>query len=165
MLPESLRNPPYSTLFVIAIAFSISLATTLLNRRFMNKEQTDAWQQEINKWNTDKNLAKRTGDKKLLAKVKKQEPRILQLQSKMFSQRMKTFLITFIPLIALWQVLIGFFQNTPVARLPGIYSGQILDLPFFYWYLICSFLVGTILSRITGVQMEMGLGTTAPGTK
>jgi len=165
MLPEMLLYRPFSTLFVIALAFAISLSTTLLNRKFMNKEQTATWQHEINKWNAEKNMAKRSGDKKLLAKVKKQEPRILQLQSKMFSQRMKTFLITFIPLIVLWQVLIGFFQNRAVAYLPGFSIEQIFELPFFWWYLICSFFVGTILSRIFGVEMEMGLGTGTTGTR
>ncbi len=165
MLPEMLLYRPFSTFFVIALAFAISLSTTLLNRKFMNREQAAVWQHEINKWNAEKNMAKRSGDKKLLAKVKKQEPRMLQLQSKMFSQRMKTFLITFVPLIVLWQVLIGFFQNIAVAYLPGFSVGQIFELPFFWWYLICSFFVGTILSRIFGVEMEMGLGTGTTGTR
>jgi len=159
MLPDWLRYPPYSTLFILALALAISLVTTMLNRKFINREQAAVWQREINEWNTARNLAKRTGDKKLLAQVKKQEKRIFQIQSKMSSQQMKTSLITFIPLIIIWQILMGFFQDIAVAHLPGI------PLPFFYWYLICSFFVGTSLSRIFGVGMGMGLGTSPSRTR
>jgi len=167
MLPEWLSHPPYSTLFTLAVALAVALVTSLLNRKFIDREQTAVWQREINKWNAEKNIAKRTGDKKLLAKVKKQEARILQIQSKMFYQSMKTSLSTFIPLIIIWQILIGFFTWIPVARLPGFFTDQPLDLPFFYWYLICSFFIQTLLSRIFGVAtgMGMGLGTSASETK
>lgn len=166
MLPEFLLSAPYSTFFTLALASTISLVTALLNRKFIDREQTAAWQRELNKWNADKKTAKSTGDKKLLAKVKKQEARMLQLQSKMFSQQMKTTLVTFIPLIIIWQILIGFFQATPVARLPdGIFTGEFFDLPFFYWYLICSFFIHQVMSRLSGVGMRMGLGGTALETK
>jgi len=158
MLPQWLLGAPYSTFFTLALASAVSLATTLLNRKFVNREQASAWQREINKWNTEKNLAKKTGDKKLLAKVKKQEARILQLQSKMFSQQMKTSLVTFVPLIIIWQVLIGFFRDTAVARLPGFFGGPPLDIPFFYWYMISSIFIGTLVSRMFGVGMGMGMG-------
>jgi len=165
MFPEWLLNSPSSTLFTIGLALIISLATTLLNKKFTDREQTMAWQSEIKRWNTDRNLARKTGDKKLLAKVKKQEPRILQMQSKMTSRQMKTSLITFVPLIIMWQVLIGFFQATPVARLPGIYIGELIEIPFMYWYIICSFFMSTLLSRIFGTAMGMGMGMEPSRTK
>ncbi len=155
MLPEWLLYPPSSTIFTMVIAFTISAVTTLLNLKLIDKEKMIEWQREIQKWNAERNLAKRTGDKKLLAKVRKKEPRILQIQSRMLSQRMRTSLITFIPLLIIWQILLGFFQNIPVARLPGLMPGQPIDMPFFIWYLVCSFFIGTLLSRISGVSMGM----------
>ena len=164
MFPEWLLTSPSSTFFTIVLALTVSLATNLLNRKFVDREQMMAWQSEIKRWNTDRNLAKKTGDKKLSAKVKKQQPRILQMQSKMTSQQMKTSLITFVPLIIMWQVLMGFFQATPVARLPGVYIGELIELPFFYWYIICSFFMSTLLSRIFGTPMGMGLRAETPKT-
>ncbi|MFQ6095518.1 MAG: EMC3/TMCO1 family protein [Candidatus Bathyarchaeia archaeon] len=159
MLPEWLLNPPASTFFTVALASAISLVTTILNRKFVDWKQITAWKREIDKWNAERRLAKKTGDKKLLAKVKKQEPRMLQMQSKMFSQQMKTSMVTFIPLIIIWQVLMGFFQSFPVARLPGIYVGEFIEIPFFYWYMICSFFTHTILSKVFGTGMAMTMGT------
>ena len=158
MLPAWLLNSPSSTFFTLALALAISLTTTLLNRKFVDREQVAASKLELDRWNAERKLAAKTGDKKLLAKVKKQQPRMLQMQSKMFSQQMKTSLITFIPLIIMWQFLMGFFQAFPVAHLPGIYVGESIYLTFFYWYLICSFFVQTLLSKIFGTGMGMGMG-------
>jgi len=164
MLPDFLGILPYSTLFTFGLAFLISLFTTLLNRKFIDKEKFAKWREEINRWNADKNLAKRTADKRLMAKVKKQEPRILQMQSKMSFQQMKVFLITFIPLLIVWQVLIGFFANKPpVAYIPLLPENGPYGLPFFIWYLISNFFANTLLSRVFGVEMGMGLGQ--PKTK
>ncbi|RLI35235.1 hypothetical protein DRO55_05480 [Candidatus Bathyarchaeota archaeon] len=156
MLPEWLLNIPASTLFTLVISFIISLATTLLNRKLINKEQFMKWQEEINRWEAMMKRAKRTGDRKLLAKAKRQEPRIMQLRSRMMTQQMKGGAITFVPLLLVWQFLIGSFRDVPVAYLPGL-NGPLV-MPFFIWYIICSFFVSTIVSRILGVSPSMGLG-------
>ncbi len=161
MLPGELLFPPNSTFFTVGLAFLISLTTTMLNRKFINKEQRAKWQKEISRWNAEKERAKKTGDKKLMAQVKKQEPMILQIEKKMFSQSMKTFAVTFVPILVIWQILTRFYMATPVAFFIPIFSGGPLELPFYIWYLICSFFVSTILSRIFGMEgagMGMGMG-------
>jgi len=157
MLPEWLSYPPSSTFLIFGLALAISLFSTLVNRKFINREQSAKWQEEINRWNADRNLAKKTGDKKLMVKVKKQERRILQIQSKRSNQQFKVFIINFVPIIVIWQVLLGFFVK-PVAFIP-LWPGQSsYPLPFFIWYIICSYFAGTIISHIFGVQMGMGMG-------
>ena len=161
MLPN-ISEIPWSTLSVIGIAFLICLATMLLNRKFIDREKFAEWRKEINKWNADKNTAKKTGDKKLLAKVKKQEKRILQIQSRMFKQQMKTFAVTFVPLLVIWQVLPGFFGIAPVAYIPLL---EPFPLSFFLWYLISYYFISVILSRVFGVEMGMGMGMESQTTK
>ncbi len=156
MLPEWLLNIPASTLFTLAVSFTISLATTLLNRRLIDREKFMKWQREINRWEAMMNRAKRTGDRKLLARAKRQEPRIMQLRSRIMTQQMKGTAITFVPLLLIWQFLIGFFRDTPIAYLPGL-NGPLV-MPFFIWYIICSFFTGTLVSRILGVSPPVGLG-------
>ncbi|MEM2110906.1 MAG: EMC3/TMCO1 family protein [Candidatus Bathyarchaeia archaeon] len=146
---------PWSTLSVIGIAFLVSLMTTLVNRKFIDREQFAKWREEINAWNVDKNKAKQTGDKKLMAKVKKQELHILQLQSRMAKQQMKVFAVTFVPILVMWQILPGFYGFASVAYIPIM---GVFPLSFFLWYLICSFFTSTILSRLFGVEIGMGTG-------
>jgi uncharacterized membrane protein (DUF106 family) len=134
----------------------ISLVTTILNRKFIDREKMAEVQQEINKWNSLKNRAKKTGDKKLYAKAKRQEPHILQLQSRMFKQQMKTTAVTIVPFFILFSTLPGFFGPT-VALAPWL-GGEPYGLPFIYWYMICSFFISTVLRRITGVGPSMGMG-------
>jgi uncharacterized membrane protein (DUF106 family) len=88
--------------------------------------------------------ALRSKDEKVLEKLKKKESQIQAMQTKMFKPQLILIPITFIYLI-IWPVLTGYFPSF-VAYIPG-FGG----VPFFYWYLICSFFFGTIASRIIGV--------------
>jgi uncharacterized membrane protein (DUF106 family) len=161
MLPEFLVSIPFSTFFIIGIAFTVSLITTLLNKKFVDQEKFKRWQKEINQWKADKNRANKTKDKKLAVKVKKQEAHILQIQGKMASQQMKTTLVTLVPLYLMWQVLSSFFKSVPIAYVPLGYpfiTGRPYPLTFILWYLICSFFANMFISRILGVESRMGMG-------
>ncbi|MCD6469755.1 DUF106 domain-containing protein [Candidatus Bathyarchaeota archaeon] len=155
MLTEFLKIIPYSTIFITLLAFLVSLITTLLNRKFIDRRLLAKWQKEIQEWNAEKELAKKTGDKKLLAKVRKREIQIMQIRAKMSKQQTKVMVVTFIPLLLMWWVLTSFYGFTPVAYMPLL--GEPIEINFVYWYLICSFFFNFLLSRIFNV--EMGFGT------
>ena len=155
MLAEFLKIIPYSTIFITLLAFLVSLITTLLNRKFIDRRLFAKWQKEIQEWNAEKELAEKTGDKKLLAKVRKREIQIMQIRAKMSKQQTKVMVITFIPLLLMWWVLTSFYGFTPVAYMPLL--GEPIEINFVYWYLICSFFFNFLLSRIFNV--EMGFGT------
>jgi uncharacterized membrane protein (DUF106 family) len=149
-----LSNIPYSTLFILSLSALISLLTTLVNRRFTDPEKSRAWRKEISDWNKDLRDAQRSKDKKTLDKVMKKQKYIMQLQSKMMFQSMKVSLLFLIPLLLMWQILGGFFKQTPIAYFPGI--GHTLVLPLlniafsslFWWYLLCSLLFGTVFQHV-----------------
>jgi len=145
---------PYSTLFILLLSFFLSLVTSLTNRLLTKREQMRAWTQEIAAWREDSRKASRTGDKKLMAKVKKQQKHIMQMQSKMTWQSMKTSFIWFIPLMMLWWFFLTpvFGPVGPVAYLPW-FGSEPLPLSYVYWYLLCSFLSGALLSRLLGLGM------------
>jgi len=144
----------FSMFFILALAFAVSFATSLTNRLLTNREQLKAWNKEVREWREESLKARRTGDKKLMAKVKKQERHVMQLQSKMTLQSMKTSFLWFIPLMIMWYWLLP--QIVPigevVAYLPWI--GGELPLPVIWWYLLCSFLASAFFTRIFG----LGLG-------
>jgi len=98
--------------------------------------------------------AARSGDKKLMAKVKKQEKHVMQLQSKMMWQSMKTSLFMMVPMLLLWYVLLPMLITVDniVAYLPWL--GPTLHLNVILWYLLCSFLAGIIFNKLFG----LGLG-------
>jgi len=153
-----LTSIPNTTFFVLLISFSISFATSLSNRLLTNREQLKEWNKEISQWRSESLKAKRSGDKKLMAKVKKQEKHVMQLQSKMMWQSMKTTILWFIPMLLIWYVLLPQLVEigATVAYLPPLPWGgtEPLQLNVIYWYLLCSFLAGVIFNRLFG----LGLG-------
>jgi len=157
---EFLLEIPFSTIFIFLLAAAISLSTSLANRLLTNPEKSKAWRKEISEWNTELREAKRSEDKKRTEKLMKKQQYILKLQSKMMWQSMKVMLLFFVPLILMWQFLGGFYQNTPIAFFPGsadvsgVITIPLIGMQFsslMWWYVLCSFLSGTVFSHLFGL--------------
>jgi len=164
---EELQQPPVSTIFILFLSMGLSLVTSLANRFLTNQDQLRAWRREVAEWTADFNKARKSGDKKLLAKVKRKQPEITKIQSKMMWQSMKLSFIFMIPFFLLWSLFLTptYYNVTAVAYLPNILSseGSVSWMPIslFFWYLLCSFLFGTLFARILGLAMgTMGTGAT-----
>jgi uncharacterized membrane protein (DUF106 family) len=152
-----------SVFFYAVTVFSVSLLMAFMSiwirQKFISQEQFMQWQAEIREWNEEKKRAATIGDKKLLAKLKRREKRILQIQSKLFKKQTITLVLNMGMFLGVWQILIFYFGNKVVAYLP--FSVPFLTGPppipinLFYWYIICSFLSTTIASRIMGVPMTL----------
>jgi len=155
---EVLKQIPYSTIFLLFLSMVLSLATSLTSRLLTNREQMTAWNKEIAAWRSDSLKASRTGDKKLLAKVKKQERHIMQLQSKVMWQNTKTSFLWFVPFLIMWYMFLAplYSDVWAVAYLPWMTNSP-MQLPFYLWYLICSLMFSTLIAK--------GLGTTPGATE
>ena len=145
-----------ATIAALLVAIGLTFVTSLANRLLTNKEQRDAWRREISARNDEFKKARKSGDKKLLAKVQKQQSRIMKLQSKMAWQSMKVSLIFFVPILLLWQFLIGYYVTpegfpSVLAHLP--WFGEPLQLTIVWWYPLCSLTCGVIFSHLFGLGM------------
>ena len=146
---------PFATLAIMGIAVVISFANMGLNRvlitRMIGWKEYRSMQKELSEYNSQQMAAIRAKDEKTLEKLKKKQPQIQSMQTKMFKPQLLLLPITFIYLI-IWPVMTGYFPSA-VAYVPGINAmpGGGAGVPFFYWYLICSFFFGTIASRVIGV--------------
>lgn len=142
---------PQATIAILLIAVGLTFLTSITNKLLTNKEQRKAWQREISAWNADFKKARKTGDKKLLAKVQKQQPRIMKIQSKMAWQSLRVTLIFMIPFFLLWQFLIGFYGPHVVAYFPW-FDGT-LKMTVALWYILCSITSSILFSRLFGLGM------------
>lgn len=162
---EALQVPPVSTIFILLLSMFLTLVTSLANRFLTNQDQLKAWRKEVAEWTSDFNKARKSNDKKLLAKVKKKQPEITKIQSKMMWQSMKVSFIFMIPFFLLWYLFLTptYIDVAAVAYIPSILTSDggvpWLPLPLFWWYLLCSFLFGTIFSRVLGLAYG-SMGTT-----
>jgi len=158
---ELLQTIPYATLFIMLLAAAISFLTSLANRLLSNPEKMKGWRKEISEWNAELREAQRNKDKKRIDKLLKKQQYIMQLQSKMMWQSTKVMLLFIVPLFIIWQVLGGFYTttvdgktfSTPVAYFPGFGPiFPIISFPsLFWWYLLCSFLFGTLFQHLLGI--------------
>ncbi|MGB9134479.1 MAG: EMC3/TMCO1 family protein [Candidatus Bathyarchaeia archaeon] len=140
-------QPPVATIFVLILALSLTFITTAVNRLLTHPEQLRQWREEIKTWTSEYKEAYKSKDKKKLAQAEKQKKRVMQLQQKMSWQSMKVSLLFFVPLLIVWQFLIGVYKG-PVAFLPGMGA-----IPIVLWYLLCSVFFSTLLSKIFGVGL------------
>jgi uncharacterized membrane protein (DUF106 family) len=110
----------------------------------------------VGEWNKELREAQRSKDKKTVDKLMKKQQYIMKLQSKMMWQSMKVSLLFLVPLLIMWQLLGGFFTGVDIAVFPGL--GPNISLPLgitfgslFWWYLLSSFLSGTVFSHVFGI--------------
>ena len=149
---ELLLKPdaPAATIVIMLICITISFLNSSINRllvsRFVGWEQYRTMQKETSEYRAQMTQAMRKKDKKLLEKLKKKEPQILNMQKKMTKPQLVLFGLSFSYILVWWLILIPIYGPNIVAYIPGI--GPI---PVVWWYFICSFLFGTLSSRLLGI--------------
>jgi len=141
---------PIATIIVMLISMAVSLTNSSLNRlltsRFVGWEQYRAMQKETSEYRSQTTQAMRKKDKKLLEKLKKKETQILNMQKKMAKPQLVLFVLSF-SYILIWFIIPLYIQVDYAAYIPGIGG-----IPVVWWYFICSFLFGTLSSRLLGIM-------------
>lgn len=142
---------PQATFVVMLICMAISFTHSSINRllisHFVGWESYRRMQKEIAEYRSQTTMAIRTGDKKLLEKLKKKEPQILSMQAKIAKPQMMLFGLSFIYILVWWFVLIPLYKEETLAYIPGI-----MPISVVWWYFICSFFFGTIFNRLLGIM-------------
>jgi uncharacterized membrane protein (DUF106 family) len=148
---------PHSTIFVIAVAFALSLTTNLANRFLVDVDKMKSVMAEVNAWRKEFDQARKTDNKQLMAKAMKRQKAIMQLQSKAMWDRMKVSFTYLGPFWIIFYVLSSFFKTRPVAHSPFTFPFLLSnDMLFTAWYIACSLAFSLPLSRALGVNPEMG---------
>ncbi|MBS7629436.1 DUF106 domain-containing protein, partial [Candidatus Bathyarchaeota archaeon] len=112
--------------------------------------------EEVKAWRRDYELAKKTNNKQLMAKVMKRQKAIMQLQGKASWDRMKVSLTYIGPFWIIFYILSSFFKDTTVALSPFTFPYLLGEnLPFISWYIICSLAMSLPMSRLLGANPEM----------
>jgi len=141
---------PLATFIIMFISMAVAFSNSCLNRfltsRLIGWEQYRAMQKETSEYRSQMTQAMRKNDKKLLEKLKKKEPQILNMQKKMVKPQLVLFVLSF-SYIIIWFIIPLYIQVTDAAYIPGF--GGILVV---WWYFICSFLFGTLSSRLLGIM-------------
>ena len=142
---------PLATVIIMLICMAVSFLNSSINRllisHFVGWEQYRVMQKEIAEYRSQTTQAMRKGDKKLLEKLKKKEPQILKMQTKMAKPQLILFALSFSYILIWLFVLWPLFGGNIVAYIPFIGPATV-----FWWYFICSFLFGTFSNRLLGIM-------------
>jgi len=154
---------PQSTFLILGVALALSLASTTANRFLVDVEKMKSISEEVKAWRTEMDRAKKSNDKKLMAKVTKKQEAMMKLQSRMMWDRMKVSFIFIVPFYIIFIVLSKFYGNVDVAlspfTIPMLLTGPAnaaggIELAYVSWYIICSFSISLPLSRLFGINPE-----------
>ena len=164
------------------VSLFVSTLSNLAMRRFADMRRLNRYQAEIKQYQEMEKEAKKTGNEKLLKKVKRRKAYIDRIQREQMSQRCKPSLIFLIPFMLIFTVLRSFYSwpnaagDRIVAVLPfniqkvlpflegmiGTSSvtigGMVYNFPGFgmtYWgfYFLVGLGMSSILQRIMGTQV------------
>jgi uncharacterized membrane protein (DUF106 family) len=160
---------PLSTLLVTSTAVGMNIISNVATRKLTDitkfrrvRAETQAFRKEMTGAVKSKNQTK-------IAKLKKKEQKMRQLEAKSSMERMRPMLFFWIPFIAIYYLLTNFLGgiNTIVAippmviQIPGLVNigdiglDPIFGLSVFWWYFISSFAFSGVISKLLGTSMDM----------
>jgi len=143
---------PFSTVLILLITFAVSLINMTINRllvsRMVGWEEYKVMQKEIAEHRSQTMKAVRANDKKMIEKLKKKDAQINQMNMKMSKPQLLLFPIGFVYILIWIFFLTPVYGANSVAIVPGLFPNGI---PVLYWYMLCSFMFGTLVSKLLGV--------------
>jgi uncharacterized membrane protein (DUF106 family) len=144
-------SPPGATVFILILSLGLSLMALIIQRLMIDVKGLRARQLEISKYDREKLKATRAGDKRTLAKLKREELRINQMRMQNTKEQFKTMPVLFVPFILIFWIFSALYGNEVVAVLPLSLPLMGNKLSFFWWYFIAYSAVNLPLSRVFGV--------------
>ncbi len=165
------RQPPLSSIFILIVAFFVSLGSTLISRYMIDIDRLTVLTRETKKHNKMRMEMMRTADTKLKLKYERNADKMKKLQSELTSMRMKPLLITFLPLMIFFVLLSNIYRGEaipavipfalPEAIILRIGSntyvegwGKVFRPDYVWWYFGGSITFGSIFQKLAGLQPD-----------
>lgn len=149
------QEPPYATLAIMAISLTIATLTSFIGVRSMDLEQYRRLMIESSRARRELMDATRSGNQRKIDKAQKKQNDLMQQQSKMSMDRMRSSMLFTVPMLLVWPSLGRFFGDTIVAHFPFDFPYIPREFTFIQWYLLCSFSMNVILNRLFGLTFEI----------
>lgn len=149
------QQPPYATLAIMGISFLLASFTSFIGVRSLDLVQYKRLMIESSRARKEFMDATRSGNQRRIDKAQKRQNELMQQQSKMSMDRMRSSMLFTVPMLLIWPSLGRFFGETIVAHFPFDFPWIPRDFSFIQWYLLCSFTMNVILNRVFGLTFEI----------
>lgn len=176
-------EPPGSMVFVLLLALTTGLISSLLTRWLVDTQELERKQKQIKAHEEEKEKIIEMAEmdplryRKNRKRWERKDVMFKKTQQSMALQRLKPTCITFIPMIIIFTIVRMLFKNNPVALSPMhandvpligplIKAGNVW-INFTAWYFLCSLGISTLLQRILKLQTQAsgGMGKAFGGSK
>ena len=159
------RTPPWSGILIAVVSVIVSSISNLGMKRFTDMRRLKRHQLEIKQYQKMQQEAQKSGNEKLLRKVRRRKAYMDRIQRDMMSARCKPSLIFMLPFMAIFWTLSGFFSGDYliVAILPfdaffltGIAGTSVpggFGMTYTGFYMLVGLGLSSILQRIMGTQI------------
>ena len=149
------KQPPYATLAIMTISLLLATTTSYIGVRSLDLKQYRRLMIDSSKARKELMDATRSGNQRRIDKAQKRQNELMQQQSKMSMDRMRSSMLFTIPMILIWPSLGGFFGGIIVAQFPFDFPWIPREFSFIQWYLLCSFTFNVLLNRLFGLTFEI----------
>ena len=149
------QEPPYATLAIMGISLALATFTSYIGVRSLDLEQYKRLMIESARARRELMSATRSGNQRSIDKAQKRQNELMQQQSKMSMDRMRSSMLFTVPMLLVWPSLGRFFGDTIVAHFPFDFPRIPREFTFIQWYLLCSFTMNVILNRVFGLTFEI----------
>jgi uncharacterized membrane protein (DUF106 family) len=167
---------------VVLMAIGVNLLYAVGRRKLTDVEKMRRYNLELKAFRGEMTQAMREGDKQKQEKLKKKQQQMNKMQMEMSKEQLKPTLLFMIPLWGVYFLMNSYIGGSLLAVLPIFIpyitcankspTGQALStvafhcystaalvsaipwIPFFWWYMVCSFTFSTLINRLFGLTFD-----------
>jgi len=147
------------TLLVIVEALGVNCLYAVGRRKFTDIDKMRRYNAEMKAFRSEMSAAQKAGDKVKLEKLKKKQLQMQKMQAEMSMDNLKPTLLFMLPLLGVYYLVSSFIKSATLAISPVsfvvINGGPLpIEIPFFWWYMICSFTFSGMITRLFGLSLD-----------
>ena len=149
----------FKTGLIAFMAIGVNMIYAIGRLKLTDMNKIRRYTAEMKAFRAEMSAATKEGNKPKLERLKKKQQQMSKMQAEMSMQQLKPSLLFMIPLLGVYYLMQSFvgpqsiLAISPVS-IPLILTSLPMEMPFFWWYIICSFSFSGIISRVFGLTMD-----------
>lgn len=141
------------------MAVGVNLIYAVGRLKLTDMDKMRRYTAEMKAFRAEMSAASKEGNKQKLERLKKKQTQMSKMQAEMSMQQLKPSLLFMIPLLGVYYLMQSFVGASSILALspvsiPLLVTSLPSQMPFFWWYIICSFSFSGIISRLFGLTMD-----------
>ncbi|MGI0078597.1 MAG: EMC3/TMCO1 family protein [Nitrososphaerales archaeon] len=149
----------FNTGLIVIMAIGVNLLYAVGRLKLTDMNKMRRYTSEMKAFRAEMSAATKEGNKQKMERLKKKQQQMSKMQAEMSMQQLKPSLLFMIPLLGVYYLMQSIVGATSVLALspiniPLIITSIPMAMPFFWWYMICSFAFSGVISRIFGLTMD-----------